>query len=365
MQERQPYPKKYNKKIDILYIVSIMPPFPGGAAVDFDIITSTLKDYNDKFRRIVVLTERGCKKEMDDVLQIKDVLYNYDSASRKSFFKQLINYLVILFYILFTPKDIIHIHARYVYAKYIGRIIWLALLISPSKVVIDIRDRFYCNFGFGHHYIVCSEDLLDYYSWINNKYYVPVPLNLPEINKNIKYGHKIAYIGTIVANKGILELLNGYRQYVNESRNPLELHFWGLNNMGDRFIREIEKTKNAKYCGYISNDEIFSKILEYKAIILPSKSEGLPRTCLEAMYCNRIIVCHRSIRTVVEHIPEEFIFDDATSMEIKNKLFIIESYDKALSYDYDFNVHSPERVANKLIEFYSNIQNVKFQAEWS
>lgn len=346
------------KPIDVLFIYAILSPHVGGAAVCGSTMLSTLnKEYRGMFKRIRVLTERGCNIKSDHKLKVKSILLNYDSVSnhQKSFIKQAINYLIIICYILFAKKNIIHIHARYVYAKYIGKIIWLALFISPAKVIIDIRDKFYNNFRVGHNFIICSEDLLDFYSWVQNKHYIPIPIKFPPLNENIKQNHQIAYIGTITENKGVLELLEGYKQYVKESTNPLELHFWGLDTLKDGFEKEIKGIKSAKYCGYISNDEIFEKISEYKAIILPSKSEGMPRICLETMYCNRIIVCHKSLKSIIAYIPEQFVLNDISQEEIKNVLFQLELHDGQISYKYDFSIHYPENSCNKLINVYQQI----------
>lgn len=345
------------KQLDILYVISIMPPYPGGGAVDFGCIISKMAgNYKNQFKRIRVLTERGCdKNKADNILEYHDILFNYDSVTNKIFWRQLVNYLIIIYYILFTKKDIIHIHARYVYAKYIGRIIWFALFVSPAKVIIDIRDKFYNNFGFGHNFIVCSKELLEYYSWLHNVIYIPVPIGFPSINKNIQPKKQIAYFGSIVVNKGILELIEGYKQYLKETLDPLELHFYGLNAIGKKFVKEINSIHSIKYFGSISHEEIFDKIVEYKAAILPSRSEGMPHICLETMYCNRIIVCHKSITSIVPYIPGQFVLNEITPDEIKRVLLIVELFNRQISYEYDFSVHYPQYVSHNLIKRYQQV----------
>jgi len=146
-----------------------LPPHTGGASQQGSYILSSFSEkFKSEFNQISVLTERGCIIKPDNILKIRSILFNYDSVSNreKKFIKQAINYLIIIFYILFTRKDVIHIHARYVYAKYIGKVIWLSLLISPSKVIIDIQDRFYNSYKSAHNFAVCSEELMEYYSWL-------------------------------------------------------------------------------------------------------------------------------------------------------------------------------------------------------
>ena len=349
--------KKKSKPLKLLFICSILPPHTGGAALQGSYILSTFsRKFRSEFNQISVLTERGCTIKSNNTLRIHSILFNYDSVESqdKIFIKQLINYLIIIFYILFTRKDIIHIHARYVYAKYIGNIIWLSLLLSPSKVIIDIQDRFYNNFRFGHNFVVCSEELLEYYSWLKRKFFIPMPAKFPKIEDK-RFKHKVAYFGEITSNKGVIELINGYKKYLKDTDNPLELHFYGSNTLGKIFKEMIKNIAKIKYLGVIPHNRIFDKILEYKAVILPSKFEGLPRICLETMYCNRIIVCHKSIKQITPYLSDQFILGDFTPKTIKSVLFKIESYDKQITYDYNFTIHSPEKTCGKLINLYRRI----------
>ena len=346
--------------MQILYICSIMPPYAGGAAVDYGIILKSLVDYHGKrFKQIRVLTERGCNKIESEKVKIDDILFNYDSAAagNKSFFKQFLNYFIILYYILFTSNDVVQIHARYVYAKYVGRIIFLALLLSPSRVFIDIRDRFYSNFGKWQKFIVCSEELMEYYSWLSKKTYIPVPLMMPPLDESTEQKHQIAYIGSIVENKGVTELLNGYEEYLKESTNPMELHFWGMNFMGKGFQKKARAIERLKYLGVVPNDQIYDIIMRYKAVILPSPSEGMPRICLETMFCNRIIVCPNNIKSIASYIPREFVLKSLNPEELKEMLLFVEAYDRKIAYSYDFSIHSPQKVSDKLLELYKQIED--------
>lgn len=346
------------KPLSVLYVNAILPPHVGGAAATGRAILSCFKGvFKERFKRIMVLTERGCDIKSIDPIEVHDVLFNYDSVDKhkKSVIKQLINYLIIIFFVVFTRNDIIHIHARYVYGRHIGKLVWLALLLSPSKVIIDIQDRFYNNHGTKHNFIVCSKELWNYYSWLSKKTYVPIPIEFTFLKGKYHTKHQIAYIGTITENKGVLELMEGYKQYIKKSPNPLELHLWGINNMADKIEKEVKFVKSMKYCGQLSNDDVFEKILEYKAVILPSKSEGMPRICLETMYCNRIIICHKSIRSLVPYISEQFILNDIIPESIENALFAVESYNKEISYDYDFTIHKPTNVSSQLINLYQQV----------
>ncbi len=342
----------------VLYIVSILPPYPGGAAACYGNILRGLAERQGRdIRSITVLTERGCGKDFGVPVRVRDRLYRHDSAgaSEKSFIKQAINYLIIMGHILFSRNDIVQIHARYVYARYVGRLVWLALLLSRARTVIDIRDRFYRNFGFGHHFLVCSKDLVGFYGWIRKKEYIPVPMDFPELKKGIVVKHRVGYFGAIAENKGIRELIEGYKEYRDASGGPLELHIWGQNMMGADFEAAIAPVPGIRYRGSAAPEEVLPLMLECKAIVLPSRSEGMPRVCLEAMYCGRVVVCHRAVETLAASLPERFVLKDLSPGEIKRVLSEIESFSGKASFEYDLEEHSRGRVASGLIDFYRRV----------
>ena len=327
-----------------------MPPYQGGAAVDYGIILERLGAGFNRDFDIRVLTERGCSKEAEGVIY-DDSLLNYDSAPTKKRARQALNYLKIIREVLFSGSNVVHIHARYVYGRYIGRLIWLALLLSPSKVVIDIRDRFYGNFGFGHNFIFCSDDLREFYGWIENAVVIQVPLALKPLRSAVEPARKLAYFGTIAANKGVLELLDAYVAYRKASETPLELDFYGFNAMGAVFTERVSKIEGAAYRGYLLPGDVPDRILEYKAVVLPSASEGMPRVCLEALYASRMILCHESVRRSIPCIPEVFTFRDAAK-ELPGLIKKAESADADFSYGYDFTRHDPDVVCAELAELY-------------
>lgn len=346
--------KRREKRLRILYIVSIMPPYPGGAAVDYSCFLRGFSNgkYAALIDRITVLTEKGCQRDYGSpVIEVRDRLFNYDSAERKRFSRQALNYLMILHAILFARCDVIHIHARYVYARYIGRLIWLALYISRAASVVDIRDRFYNGFGRGPSFLVCSSSLKEYYSWIKGTTLIPVPLSLSPIAKSAS-GKDIAYFGTIAANKGIMELVEGFKQYVT-GKGGMELHIYGANSMGETFTGAIKDVERIKYFGPVPNGEILDRIKGYRAVVLPSKSEGMPRICLETMYCGRIIVCHRNIKSIIPCIPDAYVLEDITPEELKKVFVRLEAEEYGpITYDYDFGIHRQESVCDMLLSHY-------------
>lgn len=344
----------------VLYIVSILPPYPGGASACYgNMLRGLVERHGRDIRSITVLTEQGCVTSYGEPVKVHDRLYRHDSApaAEKSFLKQIFNYILIMGYILFSGNDIVQIHARYVYARYMGRLVWLALLLSRARTVIDIRDRFYRNFGFGHSFIVCSKDLMGFYGWIRNKEYIPVPMDFPELEKRINAKHRVGYFGAIAESKGIMELIEGYKEYRDGSDEPLELHIWGHNAMGPGFEAATASIQGVNYNGCAAPDEVFDLMLGCKAVIMPSRSEGMPRVCLEAMYSGRVVVCHRAVESIASVLPERFVLKDLTPGEIKRVLFEVESFSGQASFEYDLEEHSRGRVASCLVDFYGRAQN--------
>lgn len=346
-------------RLKILYVVSIMPPHQGGAATDYASFVRGLADerFNRSVESVSVLTERGCAKGYGPRVEVKDRLLKYDTADEKRFLAQAVNYLIILGHILFGGHDIVHIHARYVYARRIGRIVWLALLLSRTKAVVDLRDRFYRGFGFGANFIVCSGALKEYYSWIKGAKCIPVPLALPAPVAWSEGENNIAYFGAISANKGVMELIEGFEQYRSSHGGFAELHLYGANAMGEDFISAIKDKKWVRYMGSVASGEVFEKIMEYRAVVLPSASEGMPRICLEAIYCEKPVVCHRNIRSIIPCIPGGFVLDNLTPEEFTRVFKNLEGREGPVRYGYDFSVHRPQSVCAALLKHYEDLRD--------
>jgi len=345
-------------KLRILYIVSIMPPHAGGAAIDYASFVRGVggERHKDTVESVTVLTEKGCRRDYGPLVRIKDSLSNYDTAENRSLLAQLRNYATILRHILFGGYDIVHIHARYVYARYAGRAVWLALALSRANAVVDLRDRFYNGFGFGVNFIVCSDGLREYYSRIKGARCIPVPLDLPDTGAWKKGGDNLAYFGTIAANKGVMELIDGFALYREKESAFKELHLYGANAMGDRFLRAIEGKKGVRYMGVVESGEVMRKITEFKAVALPSMSEGMPRVCLETMYCAKPIICHRNIKSILPCIPDEFVLDGLAPKEFARVLEKAAKVEGPVEYGYDFTAHHPESVCSLLVKEYGEIR---------
>ena len=344
--------------ISILYIVSILPPYIGGAAVDYNlIIDSLLKYHKDGINRIEVITESGCKIPKDNKLIIKDILHRYDSSTKKNKILQFINYLILIKNILSSKYDIIHIHARYVYSKYFGKIIWWALYFNNTTIVIDIRDKFYNNYGSKHNYLVCSDGLYDYYKWIDNKELIHYPIIKNNYKSTIKAKYKIGYFGNISLDKGVIELIQGYLQYRMISNKPMELHLWGCINLDSKHTQYIYK-RNVIYNGIISNEDVYNEIQKCHCIILPSVNEGLPRICIEAISMNKLIYVHKNIREITEYIPSANVLPDLEISTISNCLLNAEKQDTFVKYNYDINKHNLKTVSLKMYNYYKNIINI-------
>lgn len=342
------------RRLKILYVVSIMPPYPGGAAVDYASFVSGLggERFIQSVESVTVLTEKGCARDYPSRVRIKDSLINYDTAARKSHLAQLLNYMSILWHILFGGYDVVHVHARYVYGRYIGRVVWLALVVSRAAAFVDLRDRFYNGFVFGVNFIVCSDALKEYYSRVKRPRCVPVPMTLGAAQRVDRPGRNLAYFGTIAASKGVMELIDGFARYRREGGGLAELHVYGANAMGDGFLRAIEGRVGIRYLGAIESSEVMKKIPQYAAVVLPSVSEGMPRVCLETISCERVIVCHRNIKSILPCIPDEFVLNDLTPGEFARVLKSIEKVEGPVAYGYDFSVHRPESVCSLLVRHY-------------
>ena len=346
-------------KLKILYVVSIMPPYAGGAAIDYSSFVSGMG--SDRFRErvesVTVLTEKGCARDYGSRVVIRDSLLNYDTApsASKSLLSQLVNYITILRHILFGGYDVVHIHARYVYSGYIGRVVWLALVLSGASAVVDLRDRFYNGFGFGVSFIVCSDALKKYFSRISSARCIPVPLAFTELDDRNKGGKNFAYFGTIAANKGVFELIDGFDHYRRKKGGFAELHFYGSNTLGDKFLGAIAGKEGVRYMGVIEGGEVINKITEYGAVVLPSLSEGMPRVCLESIYCERAIVCHRNIKDIIPCIPYDFVLNDLAPGEFARVFERVGHLKGPVAYGYDFTAHHPESVCSLLLKHYEEI----------
>jgi glycosyltransferase involved in cell wall biosynthesis len=151
----------------------------------------------------------------------------------------------------------------------------------------------------------------------------------------------IGYIGRFAEEKGILNLVKSIPLVLNR-RKDIYFVLCGEGELSDEIKKIVQREslgKNVKLTGLISHIDVPNFLNNFKLLVLPSYTEGLPNIVLEAMACGTPVLA-----TPVGAIPD-IIKDGKTG-------FLIKSND-------------PKNIADKIVELldkYELLEEVSMNA---
>ena len=161
----------------------------------------------------------------------------------------------------------------------------------------------------------------------------------------------VGYIGRLSEEKGVLNFVKAIPE-IMKKRGDLEFLIGGDGQLRDKIERYLEGENlndKVKLPGWIPREEFLTYLNELKLFVLPSYTEGLPYTILEAMACGTPVLA-----TPVGAIPD-VIKDGETGfiMENNSPECIAENIVRALAHP---NINEITKNARALVEEKYNYQ---------
>jgi len=173
------------------------------------------------------------------------------------------------------------------YSKTIGKFIFN----SAKRIVVLSEDdfKYVCNLGVNKNKISILPNAIDidYLKKINENIAANSKLNNKFNDEKI-----ILYVGRIIPRKGIEYLIKSIPNVVNQSKDAIFV----LIGEGDykkeaqELCYELGISDKVLFLSNLSEEMLFEYYKRADIFILPSLSEGLPTTILEAMYFNTPVI---------------------------------------------------------------------------
>ena len=115
---------------------------------------------------------------------------------------------------------------------------------------------------------------------------VPIISENPEI-ENQRQSRKLLFVGHVVQEKGIFELIEAVQNIPN-----ISLHVYGPihDKVRDEIYSKFKKLDFVYFYGKRSSEEIYRSMKNSTLFVLPTYSEGFPMVILEAMACKCPII---------------------------------------------------------------------------
>lgn len=138
----------------------------------------------------------------------------------------------------------------------------------------------------------------------------------------------------------------------------------GTGDLKDSIIEYVNKNKlnNVKIMGWVDDSEIPKYLNEFKLIVLPSYTEGLPNTMLESIACGTPVLGNSvgAIPDVLIDGETGFIMTDNDPTTIKDNLVRALKYpaiDKIVDNAYDlvkneFNLETTVKKWESILDYY-------------
>ncbi|MCD6100318.1 MAG: glycosyltransferase [Candidatus Marinimicrobia bacterium] len=330
-------------KIRVLLVTPNFYPFTTGPAIDYKVLAEGIEKESDislivltGYMRGEKLIEKHINYKIYRMLLVKRIPLKRSPQQilAKIFFfltYHLSLMILILLFSLSFKVHVIHILAGAVTVlsgKFHNIVLEVLLKCLPCTVILDVRGSAWipksdwCYDRILHISQAIHKQLINNGIGPGKCIYMPSPVEVSAIKEPYetvkRYVPYICFVGMVKPAKGIYELLEGFSR-LSRVFSKYHLLIVGPNREGDSFMKVLNQYRKVVYFGMLSHDVVLGIIKYAELLVLPSKVEGMPRVCLEAMALGKKVLCPPGIFEFEIYCPE-FVVPDITPDAIKNKI---------------------------------------------
>jgi glycosyltransferase involved in cell wall biosynthesis len=230
-------------------------------------------------------------------------------------------------------------------------------MTNPAKLV-SVADRLLC----------CSEGVQRFAeeSGFPAERTTLIPIPLTEVDApspaavasarqryGVGAGPYLLFVGDITYNKGIYDLMEAYAEW-SKGHPGVLLVIAGTNREGERFLNRVHQNRGIVYLGRVPHRDVLALIRDADVVVLPSRSEGLPRVILEAVSLGTRVMCPPGIPEFDRHLAP-FVLSQVSARSIADALDVI--LRSKLTPDYPLAMHDVDQVAERLVDVYREVVN--------
>ncbi|PYN98998.1 MAG: hypothetical protein DMD91_13760 [Candidatus Rokuibacteriota bacterium] len=359
----------------LLMATPLYPPRPGGAAGYFSTLVQRLAARPD-IERIVVLTRasRGLPwRERRDKVVVLRLLPSVPGVASRPV--RMMAAAAIHGFLLLTAwrwrVDLVHVHTM------LSRrgLDVLARLGSPP-IIADMRDLAARDEGVSvapyarcAALICASENIAEFLRSravpAERLHHIVIPLELPRPRTAAELAALrrtlgvpadkpyVCFAGAVTTAKGVMELLDAFGAFA-AAQPDFHLVLAGPGRPGEAARERVQRSEDARvhYVGPLPHEQMLAVLQDAALVVLPSRTEGLPRVCLEALALGRKVLCPPGVIELERACPE-FVLPDLAPTTITAAMI------RAVRSDaipkYDLTPHDPDLVIERVRQVYVRV----------
>ena len=135
---------------------------------------------------------------------------------------------------------------------------------------------------------------------------------------------KILFLSRIIKEKGVFELIEAFEK-INKKLKNIELIIAGDGEAFKELQSSVNKQKNIKLTGYVEGDKKIALLSDADIYILPSYTEGLPISVLEAMLFGLPVITTKvgGLKRFFQEAKMGYFIEPKSSQSIENTILKI------------------------------------------
>lgn len=263
--------------------------------------------------------------------------------------------------------DLVHVHSYFtrIGGEYENHLVTQYLPRANARFVLDVRDQFSIpTRPNGFDVTICASRNI--YSKANSRTAVGpaihIPIPMPELQPALdeRWRTKLqqlapyyCFVGDINEKKGVFELAEAFSSLRDEPAfSDHSLVYIGTNNGDSAFTTLVDGEPSIHYLGRQPHSLTMGIVREAEALLLPSRSEGMPRVCLEALTLNTPCIAPPGIPEFEDALPD-LTLPEISPTSIARALRKLEKMQTPP--DYPLERHDPESIGRQTIELYRRV----------